>query len=77
MRRFYEYHLVGDPQADDRTPMSPARALRAAQLWLAQLTVNELATYFAGKPMVHPVGVTAEKPFAHPYYWAPFVLAGK
>ena len=77
MKRFYEYHLVGDPEADDGAPMSPAQALRAAQLWLARLTANELAAYFVGKPMVRTAGVTAKKPFAHPYYWAPFVLAGK
>ncbi len=47
MIRFYEYHLQGDPQ-DGAGPMSPGRALQAAQRWLRQVTADELTTYFAG-----------------------------
>lgn len=45
MCRFYELHLgraVGQP-----TPLSPALALREAQLWLAQLTTEQLDSYLA------------------------------
>ena len=77
MHRFYECHLTGDPQADDGRPMPPAQALRAAQLWLARLTTTELARYFPGETTAGSAGETAKKPYAHPYYWAPFVLAGK
>lgn len=44
MVRFYEYHLHGEPQTDEG-PMSPARALRLAQRWLAQATIPELDDY--------------------------------
>jgi hypothetical protein len=78
MQRFYLYHLVGDPAVDEPTPMEPARALRRAQIWLAGLTVAAVAALESGQSVAPPNDdQTAEKPFAHPYYWAPFVLAGR
>lgn len=77
MRRFYQCHLTGDPDSADPAPMAPAAALRAAQLWLAGLTEAELAAYFTGAGEPRADDATAPRPFAHPYYWAPFVLAGQ
>jgi CHAT domain-containing protein len=44
MHRFYELHLHGDASAG-LAPQPPARALRQAQLWLRDLTYQELSTY--------------------------------
>lgn len=43
MCRFYELHL--GRATDQPTPLSPAPALRKAQLWLAQLTTEQLDNY--------------------------------
>jgi CHAT domain-containing protein len=43
MCRFYELHL--GRATDQPTPLSPAQALRKAQLWLAQLTTEQLDNY--------------------------------
>lgn len=77
MRRFYEYHLTGDPVAVDPVPMPPAFALRAAQLWLAQASRRELEAYLAGESAAETADAASKKPFSHPYYWAPFVIAGR
>lgn len=45
MCRFYELHL--GRAADQPAPLSPALALREAQLWLARLTTEQLDAYFA------------------------------
>lgn len=45
MCRFYELHL--GRAADQPAPLSPALALREAQLWLARLTTEQLNAYFA------------------------------
>ncbi len=45
MCRFYELHL--GRAADQPAPLSPARALREAQLWLARLTTEQLDSYLA------------------------------
>ena len=45
MCRFYEFHL--GRVADQPVPLSPALALREAQLWLAQLTTEQLESYIA------------------------------
>ncbi|MGN9813409.1 CHAT domain-containing protein [Micromonospora sp. BQ11] len=71
MRRFY-VHLLGEGEAP---PLSPAAALRAAQQWLVRLSDAELAALFSGAP-APPPGHSAG-PFAHPYFWAGFVVAGR
>jgi CHAT domain-containing protein len=45
MCRFYELHL--GRATDQPTPLNPAEALRKAQLWLAQLTTEQLDNYHA------------------------------
>jgi len=78
MTRFYEYHLGRDGRPGN-DPMQPGQALRRAQLWLAQLTTGELEEYcsrHAALSAAHPGVAKGERPFAHPFYWAPFVLVG-
>ncbi|MFO7539534.1 MAG: CHAT domain-containing protein [Chloroflexota bacterium] len=82
MKQFYEAHITHG--------LAPAAALRQAQLWLQEVSAGELADYFAAKrkEQAGPSSVisaawrrfAAEKPksrpFAHPYYWAPFTFMG-
>ena len=90
MERFYRDHLVGDPQSGEPA-MSPARALRRAQRWLAKVTAAELAGQLStwalerSLPGRAAIADAAERfalddpddrPYASPYYWAPFVLVG-
>jgi CHAT domain-containing protein len=77
MRRFYELYLRGDPQKG-LEPQPPARALRLAQLWLRDLTRDELAAYNGADPdprQSHTASRHA-RPYADPYYWAAFVYYG-
>jgi len=79
MKRFYYNHLIES--------MSPAQALRKAQLWLRDLTRSEI-----GQELLSQIrkgqnthlwrvcldtltkGTPDETPYSHPYYWAAFVL---
>lgn len=71
MQQFYAYLATGTTQ----TPVTKAEALRQAQLSLLQgrnprsRLTNRLTV---GQP---PIATTPPQ-FAHPYYWAPFVLIG-
>jgi hypothetical protein len=90
MVRFYE-NLLGK-RTGLKQGLARAEALAEAKKWLAGLkrqAAGELAAQLAGgvlrgteaeaKPLVKGKGVKlpeGEKPFAHPYYWAAFVLVG-
>ena len=97
MIKFYEYHLHGNSENDEK-PMSPSRALRLAQLWLRDATNSELSELFVKYKLSatdQPIKTrlayekASEKfrsdtdkyptkhPYAHPYYWAPFVFYGE
>ncbi len=80
MGRFYEAHIAdGQP---------PAEALRAAQCWLRDATREQLRTH--GRSLsrsgtsevalacekLGSAGDPDERPFAHPFFWAPFQLIG-
>jgi CHAT domain-containing protein/tetratricopeptide (TPR) repeat protein len=81
--RFYWELSKGD--------MSPARALREAQIWLRRVTAKELRRLLGElKDAPPPAGPTAARlrtalrvesseacPFAEPYFWAAFTISGK
>jgi tetratricopeptide (TPR) repeat protein len=89
MVRFYE-NLLGSRKGTG--PMPRADALAEAKRWLGQLSRAELeplAVHLAGgtlrgtqkpaRPLVKsnaPPLPAGDRPFAHPYYWAAFVLIG-
>jgi len=84
MSRLYE-HLVLDGQP-------PERALRSAQLWLRDLDVAGRENFLDKHPTVRAEFVRrrnasglgaasqavgdADRPYAHPYFWAGFVAVG-
>ena len=83
LMRFYHHHL--------KDGLNPAEALRRAQQWLRESTVDELdlvahlgrryqesgeADRDAFNRMAYYRGHRQEKPFAHPYYWAAFAYYG-
>jgi CHAT domain-containing protein len=65
-------------------PITKAEALRRAQLYVRNLSIAEVemwqeARHRAGFDLPAsqpPVGQNTGRPFANPYYWAPFVLIG-
>ena len=73
MQHFYQ-QLVKDK---DR---AVASALQAAQIWLRELTIDQLQTLTATNPfpyLADPFAQVDEQcPFAHPRFWAGFVLFG-
>ena len=87
MTRFYENWL--GKRKDLREPMPKAEALREAKSWLrtlprwerdnlaADLVKGELrGTVVEGKPVVQLPKGRADEPYAHPRYWAAFILLG-
>jgi CHAT domain-containing protein len=87
MRRFYQ-NLLGKRKGLGK-PMGRAAALEEARTWLRGLSRKEagaaVASLSRGKvgPLPGPVKPPAprplpagERPYAHPYYWAAFVLIG-
>jgi tetratricopeptide (TPR) repeat protein len=90
MSRFYQ-NLLGK-RDDLKAPLPKTEALREAKRWLRQLPraeVEKLAGQLAkgevrateepklkGQAAVPPALPRGETPFAHPYYWAAFILIG-
>jgi CHAT domain-containing protein len=87
MQRFYA-NLLGR-RAGLSQPMPKAEALDEAKRWLRGLTVVEGGQLAADldrgavRPLAAPSGpgplapaASGSRPYAHPYYWAAFVLAG-
>jgi tetratricopeptide (TPR) repeat protein len=89
MERFYQ-NLLGRRQGLDK-PLSRAAALAEAKDWLRRLPREEAlrqtaqlsqgVTRAKGRPTLPaapelPAGDKGARPFAHPYYWATFVLIG-
>ena len=80
MRRFYGNLLAGQRKST---------ALREAKSWLRNLTLSDLGELTAREPLLADTARglravteaekgerTDQKPFAHPHYWAPFILTG-
>jgi CHAT domain-containing protein len=87
MARFYE-NLLGTPDGAV-SPMPKAAALAEAKRWLRGLGADEVGRLTADLPRGLPAGTPrgvrreadppaadAPRQFAHPYYWAAFVLVG-
>jgi CHAT domain-containing protein len=87
MTRYYENWL--GKRKDLKEPLPKAEALREAKNWLrtlhrgerdnlaANLVKGELrGTIVPGKPVVPLPKERADKPYAHPRYWAAFILLG-
>jgi CHAT domain-containing protein len=89
MERLYQ-NLLGRREGLQR-PMGKAQALAEAKAWLRELSREEASQRAAklgegvargkgrkAQPLLQaaPAGKD-ERPYAHPYYWAAFVLIGK
>jgi CHAT domain-containing protein/tetratricopeptide (TPR) repeat protein len=68
MERFYREVVAG---------AGFAQALREAQLYLRTLSQDEVVRLLAGEaPSAEMSQTGADRPFADPFYWAPFILVG-
>jgi CHAT domain-containing protein len=74
-RAFYDFHW--------NKQMTPAAALRAAQIWLRDLTSDELKQIADSWQAKEPVAAEearffalTERPFSHPLLWSGFVYVG-
>jgi tetratricopeptide (TPR) repeat protein len=83
MTRFYQ-NLLGK-RLGLKGPLPKAEALREAKLWLRGLTASQVkflqAELQAGRLGTEPAlkraaDADAEPPYAHPHYWAAFILIG-
>jgi CHAT domain-containing protein len=82
MQRFYENWL--GKRKDLKAPLSKAEALREAKDWLRQLPAgardqfvqNLRGEEVAEKHVARPLKEVTDKPYAHPSYWAAFILVG-
>jgi CHAT domain-containing protein len=86
MRQFHKYWLLGD-DAIYKNPLSPATALRKAQLWLRTLSREQVIVELETMMSVESSEVISkeirtleesivEHPYAHPYFWSTFYLMG-
>jgi CHAT domain-containing protein len=85
MQRFYANLLGQRPGL--KKPLGKAEALAEAKKWLRELSAEEAAKQAATltrgvargkgrKPLPPLPAVKSATPYAHPYYWAAFVLVG-
>jgi tetratricopeptide (TPR) repeat protein len=78
MVRFYQ-NLLGKREGLKK-PMEKAEALREAKAWLRGLSAKEVKVAVAslprGKVVPRKPAPKGGRPYAHPYYWAGFILIG-
>jgi CHAT domain-containing protein len=88
MERFYQNLLGTRPEL--RRPMAKAEALREAKSWLRQLDREEVKNRLRDQGLMKRLQesgqneperyvdgrLTGPRPFAHPFYWSPFILIG-
>ncbi|MCB8944491.1 MAG: CHAT domain-containing protein [Ardenticatenaceae bacterium] len=67
MQQFYRQLMNG---------AEAAAALQAAQVWLQSATLAEVRAQLLGLPQGEAEVLVGERPFAHPRYWAAFMLVG-
>jgi CHAT domain-containing protein len=67
MKDFYQLH--------QEQKLSKAEALRKAQLHMLNGTQDHIVADKKGPSSTH-FNVDPKKPYAHPFYWAPFILMG-
>ena len=68
MERFYRAVAAG---------ASFAPALHAAQLYLRDLSREEALSLLGVDAITGRDGADTHRPFADPFYWAPFILIGR
>jgi CHAT domain-containing protein len=78
MVRFYQ-NLLGKREGLKK-PVGKAEALREAKHWLRNLSEKEAKVAVEalprGKVVKRKPAAAAARPYAHPYYWAGFILVG-
>ncbi len=72
MERFYQ-NLLGH---DGNRPLPAASALRAAQRWLRDISVEALREKGGEAAAALEQARAGDTPFSHPYYWAAFTFSG-
>jgi tetratricopeptide (TPR) repeat protein len=81
MQRFYQ-NLLGSRTGQDK-PMPKAEALQEAKHWLRALTAEEAQKLIGllppgerGERVKARAAASSARPYAHPHYWAAFILVG-
>jgi CHAT domain-containing protein/tetratricopeptide (TPR) repeat protein len=75
MRRFYQ-NLLGE-RPGLPAPMVKVEALAEAKRWLRGLTRQEVIDQLQTLQVpFQPGQLAGERPFEHPFFWAPFILIG-
>ncbi len=81
MQRFYQNLLGQRPGLEQ--PLGKAAALAEAKRWLRQLHAEETTALVKSLPAARGLEVVpatpeagSTQPYAHPYYWAAFILVG-
>ena len=77
MIRFYQYLLEGNLNSIIE-PMKPSMALRQAQLWLRDLSAQEIDDFVQIFLPAHlgRARLRKDETFSNPYYWAGFTITG-
>lgn len=77
MQYFYREMLA---RAKERTPVDLAQLLHYAQHWLRGLTGEAVQQHLAALPLppaIQQTWLAQAQPFAHPKYWAAFMVVGE